>query len=230
MRFDWYQTTIDAPADDVLEQVMKLGDRVKDADKLASRYRYDKGWEISRDDCGTVAHVFAGGNGGKPHAFASGQATDAFVDLVRSEWPDRHLVTRMDAAEDFNEEGCYDRIRLPMKRIAKRFGLNFPQYEDDLNPSAGRTQYVGSPKSDYRARLYEKGWEEVNKQLARFNLPPGVSETIMMITNTVTGEMIRPQDWTRLELQVRPRQEEGRRMAAFATPEEAWSFSPGRLN
>ena len=63
MRFDWYQTTIDAPADDVLEQVMKLGDRVKDADKLASRYRYDKGWEISRDDCGTVAHVFAGGNG-----------------------------------------------------------------------------------------------------------------------------------------------------------------------
>lgn len=97
------------------------------------------------------------------HALASSDHTDSFVDLVRTEWPERHLVTRMDAAQDFNEERCYDRLRRVSRGVAKRHRLSFPQYADPLNPKAGRTQYIGSPKSDYRVRLYEKGWEQCGK-------------------------------------------------------------------
>lgn len=226
MRFDWYQTTIEDDPRRVVETLSKLGHELRPADSLAKRYRYNQGWAVHHNTSGVVAHVFAGGNGDKPHAFASSQATDAFVDLVRNEWTERHLVTRLDAAEDFIEENCFDRIRPVARKVAKRHRLNFSKYEDDLNPTAGRTQYVGSPSSDYRARLYEKGWEEVGKLLALFkDIPVSAASNVTTITNTVTGEQVRPQDWTRLELQVRPRQEEGRRKAALVTPDQAWGFS-----
>lgn len=227
MRFDWYQTSIEADPREAVMTIAKLGHELRPADSMAKRYRYNQGWAVHHNQRGVVAHVFAGGNGDKPHAYASSEATDAFVSLVRQEWPDRHLVTRMDAAEDFNEEGAYDRIRPVARRIAKRHRLSFPKYEDDLNPMAGRTQYLGSPSSDYRARLYEKGWEQVAKLLALF--PGGAGQSlagnVTSIRNEATGEDVRPQDWTRLELQVRPRQEEGRRRASTVTPEEAWGFT-----
>lgn len=227
MRFDWYQTTIDAEPLFVVQTIAKLGHELRSADALAKRYRYNQGWAVHHNQTGVVAHVFAGGNGNRPHAFASSDATDNFVSLVRHEWPDRHLVTRLDAAEDFNEEGSFDRIRPVARRIAKRHRLSFPKHEDDLNPSAGRTQYIGSPSSDYMARLYEKGWEQVAKLMALFKtkLPEDMAQNVKTIRNEITGEVLRPQDWTRLELQVRPRQEEGRRLAATISPEQAWGFT-----
>lgn len=227
MRFDWYQTTLEVDPREAVQTLAKLGHELRPADSLAKRYRYSQGWAVHHNQKGVVAHVFAGGNGDKPHAYASSEATDDFVALVRQEWPERHLVTRMDAAEDFNEEGGYDRIRPVARKIAKRHRLSFPKYEDDLNPSAGRTQYLGSPSSDYRARLYEKGWEQVAKLLALFpgGVPADLAGNVTSIRNEVTGEDVRPQDWTRLELQVRPRQEEGRRLAASVSPEQAWGFT-----
>lgn len=179
MRFDWYQTTVEDDPRKVVTTIAKLGDELRPADGLARKYRYGQGWAVHHNQKGVVAHVFAGGNGDKPHAYASSEATDAFVELVRTEWPDKHLVTRMDAAQDFNEEGAYDRLRPVARKIAKRHRLNFPRYEDELHPMAGRTQYVGSPSSDYRARLYEKGWEQVAKLLALFKkqLPGGLRPT-----------------------------------------------------
>lgn len=227
MRFDWYQTTIETDPREAVLTLAKLGHELRPADSLAKRYRYSQGWAVHHNLRGVVAHVFAGGNGDKPHAYASSEATDDFVSLVRQEWPDRHLVTRMDAAEDFNEEDGFDRIRPVARRIAKRHRLSFPKYEDDLNPTAGRTQYLGSPSSDYRARLYEKGWEQVSKLLALFPGGAGadMADKVTTIRNEATGEDVRPQDWTRLELQVRPRQEEGRRLAATVSPEQAWGFT-----
>jgi hypothetical protein len=226
MRFDWYQTTIEDNPIHVIETIKKLGHELRPADSLARKYRYSQGFAVHHHQDGVVAHVFAGGNGDKPHAYASAEATDAFVALVREEWPDRHLVTRMDAAEDFNESGAFDRLRPLLKRIAKRHQLSFPKIEDELNSKAGRTQYVGSTSSDYRARLYEKGWEQVNKLLALYKTAARPDpESIQLIRNTITGEDVKPEDWTRLELQVRPRQEEGRRQAAIASPDQAWGFT-----
>lgn len=228
MRFDWYQATIEEKPREVLATMAKLGHEMRPADGLAKRYRYAQGWAVHHHQRGIVAHVFAGGNGDKPHAFASSEATDAFVELIRNEYPDRHLVTRMDAAQDFNEEGCYDRLRPVAKRIAKRHRLSFPSYVDELHPMAGRTQYIGSTSSDYRARLYEKGYEQVAKLLALFRtpLPADCAQHVTSIRNEVTGEDVRPQDWTRIELQVRPRQEDARRLAATLEPDQAWGCTP----
>lgn len=222
MRFDWYQTSIEDKPLAVLDKVSKLGDEVRPADGLAKCYHYNQGWAIHSNTRGIVAHVLAGGNGGNVHALASSDHTDSFVDLVRTEWPERHLVTRMDAAQDFNEERCYDRLRRVSRGVAKRHRLSFPQYADPLNPKAGRTQYIGSPKSDYRVRLYEKGWEQCGKVAQMLKCGEEQAQNFQFILNEATGEIVRPQDWTRLELQVRPRQEDARRQASQLTPEQAW--------
>lgn len=227
MRFDWYQATIEDKAENVLGNLKSLGHELRPADGRARMYHYRQGWEVHHNQRGVVAVVFAGGNGKYPHALASAEHTDAFADLVRDKWRGRHLVTRADAAQDFNEEHAYDRIRPIARRIAKRHRLAFPKVEDELNACAGRTQYVGSPQSDYRARLYEKGWEQVAKLCAGLkNLPADAAGNVTAIQNLTTGEMVRPQDWTRIEFQARPRQEEGRRFVAEASPDSVWSVTP----
>lgn len=226
MRFDWYQTTIHDNPHHVIETLEKLGHEVRQNDSAAKAYRYRQGWEVHHNARGVVARIFAGGNGQHPHALASSDETDAFVDVVRNEWPDDHLVTRMDAAQDFNEAGAYPRLRRVARRVAKEHRLGFHCVEDRLDPTAGRTQYIASPKSEYRARLYEKGYEQVAKISAMFkgSFKPDASN-FEFVQNTVTGEYISPADWVRLELQARPKGEEARRRAAIATPEEAWTFT-----
>lgn len=224
MRFDWYQTTIDAAPTAVLESVAKLGHEVRPCDGIARKHRYRQGWAVHHHARGVVATVFAGGNGDKPHAFATSEHTDEFVSLVRELWPENHLVTRMDAAQDFNEQGAYNRLRRVARRVAKAHRMCFAKIEDTLNPAAGRTQYIGSQTSDYRARLYEKGLEVVGRlDVVRKGQVEAVN--ISAVTNELTGELIVPANWVRLELQARPKGEEARRLAATATPEQAWGFT-----
>lgn len=220
MRFDWYQATIEDKPAPVIDMLLKLGHEVRQADGPAKAYRYKQGWEIHHNERGVVARVFAGGNGDKPHALASSDETEAFVDLVRTEWAGRHLVTRLDSAQDYIEPGAYPRLRRVARKVAKARRMSFRAVVDVLNPQAGRTQYIGSNKSDYLGRLYEKGWEQMAK--ARGLLPGLQLDTI---TNTTTGEQVKPEDWVRLELQSRPQGEEARRLAAVATPEQAWTFT-----
>lgn len=222
MRFDWYQGTVEDSVPKVIETLAKLGHKVEANDGPARAYRYLQGWEVQHNDLGVVARVFAGGNGGKPHVLASSDSTDAFVDLVRNEWEGRHLVTRMDAAQDFVEPGAYRRLRRVARRVAKEHRMVFPRHKDELNPEAGETQYIGSKKSPFLGRLYEKGWEQLSKLQGVFKGQPGAVDLIL---NTVTGEYVKPADWVRLELQARPKGEEARRLAAIATPEEAWTFT-----
>lgn len=232
MKFDWYQATIEDNPLAVLEQVRKLGQEVRGADSAARRWRYRQGWEVLHETRGTVALVMCGGNGDKPHAIATGESAEAFAEVIRDHWRDRHLVTRCDAAQDFNEAGAYSRLRRVARRIAKANRLAFPQVCDPLNPKAGRTQYVGSPSSDYRARIYEKGWEQFGKLAALFR-KQGVEldvANVQHIVNESTGECVRPEDWTREELQVRPKQEEARRRVATLTSEECWGVSPWALD
>lgn len=222
MRFDWYQATIEDTPQAAIEALKKLGHEVRQADSMAKAYRYKQGWEIHHNQRGVVAKIFAGGNGEKPHALASSDATDEFVDLVRGQWPDRHLVTRMDAAQDFHEAGAYRKLHRVARKVAREHRMAFSGIRDELNDTAGRTQYIGSKKSDYFGRLYEKGWE----QLAKCRLLPGTqAKDYKSITNTITGEQVVPGDWVRLELQARPQGEEARRTAALATAAQAWTFT-----
>ena len=226
MRFDWYQATIHQKTPVVLEACKKLGHEIRPNDSAARAWRYKQGWEVHHNTKGVVARVFWG-NGEHPHAIATSDATDEFVDLVRNEWPDSHLVTRMDAAQDFNDAQAYPRLQRVARKVAKKHRLAFPAYVDKLNVKAGRTQYIGSDSSPYRARLYEKGLEQLGKIQASLGRQGLVTkpEQFPTIRNDATGEYIRPQDWIRLEMQARPKGEEARRLAAKATPEQAWAFT-----
>ena len=228
MKFDWYQATIEENPLAVLEEVKKLGHEVRTSDSAARRWRYQQGWEVLHKQRGTVALVMCGGNGKHPHALATGESAEAFAEVIRDHWRDRHLVTRCDAAQDFNESGAYVRLRRVARRIAKANRLAFPQYCDPLNPKAGRTQYVGSSASDYRARIYEKGWEEFQKLAGLFRKQGVELEDMDVphIVNMSTGELVRPEEWTREELQVRPKGEDARRRVATLTAEQCWGVSP----
>jgi hypothetical protein len=226
MRFDWYQATIEASVTDVIGSVGKLGHELRPADSLARRYCYQQGWAVHHNERGIVATIFAGGNGDKPHALATSDEADEFASLVREQWPETHLVTRMDVAQDFYESGCYDRLRRVLKKVAKSHRLSFSSVADELDDTAGRTQYIGSPTSEYRGRLYEKGWEVVGKALKSIDAPWGNLPAGSIIGIPIkTGEMVNPADWNRLELQARPKGEVARRAAAIATPEQAWTFT-----
>lgn len=166
---------------------------------------YTQGWEIASRGSGDVlARVLAGGRNPHPHAWAQGDDAQGFAQLVRDTWPGAHHVTRIDAAQDFEAPGTYERLRdlfrgvISAKRIRGREIV-----PEDLDE--GRTFYGGAPSSDLRVRLYEKG-----KQL-RAQLPPGLQDNISP-------------DRVRLEAQARP-QKEARVFAASCTPEQVWGFS-----
>ena len=152
-----------------------------------------------------------------------------FSEVIRACWKGKHLVTRRDAAQDFNDPRAYARLRRIGKRIAKDKKLTFTSIEDRLDPYAGRTQYIGSPKSDYRCRIYEKGFEQAKKEAALWE-KQGVdmyANGAPLVLNVETGEYIPAENWVRSELQVRARQEEGRRLLAELSPEQCWCVSLG---
>lgn len=217
MRFDWYQTTINRPSEQVVETLSKLGHELRPDESIARLYRYQNGYRVHHHVKGTVATILTGPNH-RPHAFASSDNTMDFVDLVRSSFGADHYVTRVDSCHDVSDPGAYDKLRRVCRSVAKEHRLKFPSITDSLDNTAGRTQYIGSPSSDYRSRLYEKGLQV----LADTNLSVITPDTLITLEG---GEKVRAGDWVRLELQARPRSPEGRQMASEMSPEEVWSLS-----
>lgn len=201
MRFDWYAATI--PKASPHDVIMGLKEALGASDVVESRglHGYRQRFNLVKPDGTCQASILCGGNP-DPHAWASGQDTPAFVDAIRATFPE-HMVTRMDPAEDYDEEGSYDRLRLVCKGVKARTGIKGREIIPD-EPEDGRTYYLGSPKSAAIARLYEKGLQERRRSTGD---PSAISA-----------------NWTRLEAQLRP-QKQARAHAATATPEQAWGYS-----
>lgn len=203
MRFDAYAATIQ---EHPIELVQYLAHGLHGQPRSTrGMHGYTQGWEIASTGSGDVlARVLAGGRNPHPHAWAQGDATEQFVQLVRDGYQGRHHVTRMDACEDFDAPGAYEILRTTVRDIITPRGIKGREIvPEDIDE--GRTFYAGSPKSDVRLRLYEKG-----KQL-RAQAPAEALEEIS--PNLV-----------RLEPQVRP-QKESRKAAAYCTPAQVFGFS-----
>ena len=140
MRFDYYSATVETDPMTVLKTLSKLGDPTltKRCDGLARAYRYDAGWEIIHPETGTACKILAA-EGKRPFAFASSDATDAFTDAIREEWPTRHLVTRMDPCEDFYDESARLKIRRLMRSVAKERRMHYQVIRSPLDRTAGQT-------------------------------------------------------------------------------------------
>lgn len=225
MRFDYYQATIEDDPRLVVTTLAKLGHELQPCHNLAKAYRYQEGYRILHNDVGHVGTVMLGGNGPNAHAFASSDATDAFCDLVRNQWPDRHLVTRFDPCQDFNDGTARKKLTRVMRRYAKARRMRLQVIYDPLDPTAGQTTYLGSPSSEYRMRTYDKGWEQYGKLQALFEKKGMRLQPEQTILNMVDGVSVKPGDWIRAELQARPKDEAARRLAATCTPEQAWGFT-----
>lgn len=133
---------------------------------MAKCYHYNQGWAIHSHSKGDRSPRI---RGRKRRQGARARVVRSYGCLRRSG------AERMDRPAPGHTHGCRPGLQRGTVRWhlsaqghtahcqAAQQGWRFRKYSDALNPAAGRTQYVGSPKSDYRARLYEKGWEQVGK-------------------------------------------------------------------
>lgn len=201
MRFDWYSASIRDDASQILD-VLSAG---LDADVRIGQamHGYTLGHEFVSGGS-VVARMLSGGRNGVPHAWASGDDTDAFVPVVRAAWPGAHAVTRMDAAEDFDGPGTWDRLYSASINLADERRLKVSQNGDWHRRVDGRTLYVGSRKSASFVRLYEKG-KQINGRL------PDLKNAASL-------------DLTRLEVQVRP-EGDSRARAAVGDPQDAFGYA-----
>lgn len=201
MRFDWYAATVRDDQSAVIETLSSgLGADVAPGRAL---HGYDRGFDFKREGS-VVARMLAGGRNGYPHVWASGEDTDRLVPVLRNAWPATHRVSRMDAAEDFDGPGAWDRLYGATIELALDRNLKIDQAGDWYRLEEGRTLYVGGRKSAVFARVYEKG-----KQLRGRALDGGADISL---------------DLVRLEVQVRP-EGDARNVAAAGAPEEAFGYS-----
>jgi hypothetical protein len=203
MRFDWYQATIHENPIVIVETLktaLAPDGQVKEG---RGRHNYWQSFKILDKAGDKVAEVLAGGPNGDPNAVSSGHAAEPFSKVVRRAWP-VHRVTRFDAAEDLIHQDAMTRLEGVCRALAAELKIKGRAVVPD-DPKDGKTYYLGAPSSDTRVRLYDKTAE------TRLKLPPERHSEI-------------PENWARLEIQVRPRND-FRELAAMSTPENAWGFS-----
>lgn len=196
--FDWYQATIPAPVDDVLEACFALGGQVQ--------LRHTKGMQgygtatLLEDEGGTLGRVMHGGTHVHPHAIFTSDAAQAGAELIRARFPE-HMVTRLDAREDFGDAGAFDRILPALLSAAERHRVRVDTRGDHLLRKEARTVYLGAPSSAVRNRLYDKAAE----LRAKFAADPVKLAAV-------------PEHLTRMEAQVRPQHQLARQAFARIEP------------
>lgn len=212
-RFDWYQATIPAPVNDVLEGLQALSE--------SGEIKHSKGMHgyahsaLLSDSRGLLAQVWHGGCHEYPHAVLTGENAQPGAELIRVTWPE-HTVSRVDACEDF-EEPVFESIQAAMLTAAQAHRVKVDTRGDHLLTKQGRTVYLGSVKSPCRMRLYDKA-AELRSRFAKD--PARLAEV--------------PEHLVRLEAQVRPASASARRSFASIEPVEvmgsaAWQREVWRL-
>lgn len=195
--FDWYQATVRAPVDDLLEALGGASERVG-ITHGRGHHGYAHSTVLEAAD-GFRAQVWHGGSHEYPHAVLTGEAAQPGAELIRAQFPE-HFVTRADAREDFGDAGAFDRILPELLQVAKGHRVKVDTRGDHLLTLEGRTVYLGAPSSACRQRLYDKAAE----LRVKFAADPVKLAQV-------------PMHLARLEAQVRPQTLEAKR--AFATIE-----------
>lgn len=201
-RFDWYQATIPAPLNDVLEALDGLQDGPQPLQMRHSRGMHGFAHETSLSGSdGVLAKVWHGGCHEYPHVVLSGESSQPGAELIRTHFP-QHKVSRADACEDFTDQ-VFDRIQAAMLEAAQSHRVKVDTRGDHLLTKQGRTVYLGAHKSACRMRLYDKAAE----LRAKFAKQPQRLADV-------------PEHLVRLEAQVRPAGDRNR--SAFARVEPVY--------
>lgn len=208
-RWDWYQATIRAPAEQVEADLLTwFGSSW--VEEAQARLGFGRGYTV-RDRNGRRAAVQDGGRNVWPNVTGSGEDAPAVADFLRAVYPE-HEVTRFDSCVDTDGtgSGAWGSITSALLSVVEQ-PRSGPEVKVSMHGDwregrgeDGRTLYLGATSSAVRIRAYEKG-----KQLRS--------------TGAERPERV-PLDAVRVEVQVRP-SGQARKRAARVDPMDAWRFS-----
>lgn len=156
--FDWYQTTVfgyDGKPEVVLQM---LAEEYPDSDLIQkpALNGYTTCYYIQCCDGSPQVAVMWGGNDGINIKFTGKNAINAQEILQKKGL--EHYPTRIDSAIDYTLPGFYDRAAKILCNLAQKQRLKIEQKGDWIRGEA-RTLYIGSPTSEFRICMYEKGYE-----------------------------------------------------------------------
>lgn len=192
IRWDWYQSTVmvQDPQDSGLVDVLLEAWPFSDYAPGRNLNGYTHGGVIKRGER-ILCHLCWGGQPGvncKTTSDESPVLAQALKGFLKP-----HLPTRVDACEDWQEEGLFDSLSSALIRFATEKNLAINQQGDWVRGEA-RTLYLGSKDSPVRLVIYEKGYEQGGAA---------------------------PKDWVRLEVRVRPKRDH-RSDVSYWLPEHAF--------
>lgn len=208
MRFDYYRASLERGTD--VDQVIgflaskqALGEIVEDRPVMG----YERRTSVLDADGDTWVSVLHGGPNGVL-VQASGEATPAAVQAIRSAWP-VHAVTRADVCVDVIEEerGLFDRLEPTLTRIVREHGrVKAKCIRPVLDRDQGATYMIGSRASETYFRAYEKPEQLMAEGLAHKSMRVFFDR------------------WVRCELEAKP-QKDNRHTAATFEPREYFGLS-----
>lgn len=154
-KWDYYSCSTDAPVDLVVSALL-AGVELSSVRPGRAMHGYANGLELHRGDR-VMSRIWWGQNPGV-HIQSSGDNAPDVAPVLKASLPG-HRCTRVDAAEDWDEPGLYDRMAGEFIRIAKKRGLAL-DFMGDWERGIARTLYVGTQQSTVQVCLYEKGYEQ----------------------------------------------------------------------
>lgn len=196
MRFDAYAGNVSGASSEEVATMAAWGIAGR-IDRARPRGRYHDVFEV-KDGARSVGFVGRDPVLDTAYFEFKGEATPGTSGAIRKHWGASHTVSRLDACEDYDESGVFDRL------VGMVDAVKDPRVKShEIRPrdgDRGRTVYWGSTTSRVMVRVYEAG---KMKDRLHYGKP----------------------DWARAEAQVRPGKAIEKRAAAQITPLEAWGFA-----
>jgi len=180
-----------------LAEVVAFGCKAR-VERGKGRRRYSDVFEVRDGNLG-VGWCGTDGTLGAAYFEFKGTATPQAVSTIRKHWPaPEHTVSRLDACEDYDQEGACDRL------VALVDSLADPRVHADViaprNGNRGRTFYWGTRQSQAMVRVYEAG---LMKDRLHFGKP----------------------HWARAEAEMHPHKSVLKVAAAALSPVETWGLA-----
>lgn len=151
--WDWYQASVFDASPETIASELVRGFDLSDLRPARGQNGYEQAAQVVRGD-EVLASLFWGGNDGV-NVKGTGERS-AVVKSVLDNW--EHFPTRVDAREDWSEDGLFDRLSRCLLDFAVQSNIAVNQ-QGDWERGKARTLYLGSPSSVGRLVLYEKGYE-----------------------------------------------------------------------
>jgi Replication initiation factor len=131
---------------------------------------YSMGFKVVRNGVDLVKCLTGGtGDAEGSSQFIAASTADEVYPIIKEKFK-RHNISRLDAAEDYCEKGAFEKLELMLAVICKKHRVSMSPFgEGHIRPDGtrdctkGRTWYCGSPSSNFRIVLYEKGIEQIAK-------------------------------------------------------------------